>query len=171
MKTQRKQQSFILLLWIAMAVFPTVASAIGVDDLQARTQTNAAGKMLAYRLFVPAGYDPAKKYPLVVFLHGAGQRGSDNRRQLEPESAPLFFVQPETQAAQPCFFIAPQCPPGQQWVNTPWRNGSYSIAAIPISDNLQLVLDIIQRTRKEFSIDPARLYLTGLSMGGYGRGT
>ena len=167
MKIQRRF-SLVLLLWITFAIYPAAATAVGVDDLQARTQTSAGGKTLSYRLFVPAGYDPAKKYPLVVFLHGAGQRGHDNRSQLEPESSPLFFVQPETQAAQPCFFIAPQCPDGQQWVNTPWGKGSYSLAAIPISDNLQLVLDIIRHTQKEFSVDPARLYLTGLSMGGYG---
>lgn len=152
---------------LACAIWPMAAFAVGVDDLQALTYTSAAGKTLPYRLFVPTGYDPAKKYPLILFLHGAGQRGSDNRNQLG-EAAPLVFVQPDVQTTTPCFFIAPQCPNGQQWVNTPWSKGSYSLASVPISDNLQLALEIVQQVQKQFSIDSTRLYVTGLSMGGYG---
>jgi len=83
-------------------------------------------------------------------------------------AGPLVFAQPEAQAEQPCFFIAPQCPQGQQWVNTPWTRGSYSQNAVRISDNLQAVLGIVQAMQREFSIDPKRLYITGMSMGSYG---
>ena len=152
---------------MATLTISDAALAVGVDDLQARTYTDATGKTLPYRLFVPANYDATKQYPLVIFLHGAGERGADNKRQLN-HTSPLIFVQPQAQANTPCFFIAPQCPEGQQWVNTPWVNGSYSTAKIPISDPLRMALECVQGLQKEFSIDSKRLYATGMSMGGYG---
>src|SRR5205085_1952118 len=59
-----------------------VTRRIAVDDFQARTFDDGAGHTLPYRLYVPAGGDPAVKHPLVLFLHGAGGRGTDNRLQL-----------------------------------------------------------------------------------------
>jgi predicted peptidase len=143
------------------------ALAVTVQDLQARTYTDANGKTLPYRLFVPANYDATKQYPLLVFLHGAGERGDDNTKQLL-HTGPLVFLQPAAQAKNPCFFIAPQCPTGQQWVNWPWSKGSYSQKEIPISDPLRMTLETIKALQKEFSIDSKRLYATGLSMGGFG---
>jgi predicted peptidase len=158
-----------LLCCFCLATFAhsTEAFAVTVQDLQARTYTDANGKTLPYRLFVPANYDATKQYPLIVFLHGAGERGDDNAKQLA-NSGPLVFVQPSAQVKNACFLIAPQCPTGQQWVNTPWGKGSYSTKDIPISDPLRMTLECIQGLQKEFSIDSKRLYATGLSMGGYG---
>lgn len=144
-----------------------LARAVTVDDLQARTYTDATGKITPYRLFVPPHYDAAKKYPLILFLHGAGERGNDNRKQLTNHPAPLNLIG-EDAAGTPCFFIAPQCPEGEQWVDTPWVKGSYSTKTVPVSDNLQAALAIIGQTEREFSIDTQRLYVTGMSMGGYG---
>ncbi len=68
---------------------------------EARTFTGADGKTLGYRLLKPKNYDAAKKYPLVIFLHGAGERGADNAAQLK-HGAPLF-AKPEVQEKYPCF--------------------------------------------------------------------
>ena len=157
-----------LTLWMlcCCALLSSLAHAVTVDDLQARTYANAAGKATPYRLFVPPHYDAAQKYPLILFLHGAGERGNDNRKQLANHPAPLNLLS-EEEGAKPCFFLAPQCPEGEQWVDTPWGKGSYS-TTVPVSDNLQDVLAIIGQTEREFSIDTQRLYVTGMSMGGYG---
>jgi len=80
------------------------------DQLAKRVYRNAEGESIPYRLFVPSAYDPQKKYPLVLFLHGAGERGDDNEAQLiHPEV--LRFVCDE---ANPCFLVAPQCPEEQK---------------------------------------------------------
>src|SRR4051812_12037849 len=85
-----------------------------------RTHTSDAGGTLSYRFFKPADLAKDGKYPLLVFLHGAGERGTDNAAQLKWGGK---FVGQGIQGKQKCFVIAPQCPPGKQWVNTPWAQG------------------------------------------------
>src|SRR5262245_5149353 len=109
------QLAFALLLVLLVLGLPSPASAQTVDDFEARWYSDGTNT-IPYRLFVPADYDPKQSYPLVLFLHGAGERGTDNRRQLTGQTAPLVFVRPENQAKYPCFMLAPQCPPGGRWV-------------------------------------------------------
>lgn len=144
-------------------------------DLRSRlgkqVYTGANGETLPYRLFVPANYDPQKKYPLIVFLHGAGERGSDNEAQLVHAQV-LRFVRDDVQAKHPCFLVAPQCPApkkGQQsrWVEVDW--GLKTPHETPaISKGMQLTVELLDALTKQYSIDPDRRYVTGLSMGGYG---
>jgi predicted peptidase len=120
---------------------------------------------LPYRLMKPAGYkeDGKDSYPLVVFLHGAGERGSDNAKQLVHGVAD--FAKDENRKKYPCFLIAPQCPTGEVWVYGSLKNLSKKKPDVEAGD---LVLALIESLQKEFRIDKKRLYLTGLSMGGYG---
>src|SRR5512138_3643091 len=74
----------------------------------ARVYTNAAGQTLPYRLLQPTNYDPTQKYPLVLFFHGAGERGNDNQKQLVHGTS--LFIKPESRVKFPCFVFAPQCP-------------------------------------------------------------
>src|SRR5205807_823190 len=78
------------------------------DDFEARTFTSDQGAKLPYRLLKPLNYEEAKKYPLVLFLHGAGERGDDNKLQLK-HGAPVF-LKPDLRVNYPCFVFAPQCP-------------------------------------------------------------
>jgi predicted peptidase len=119
------------------------------DLLEKRTFEGDKGS-LPYRLLKPEGYNSKTKYPLLIFLHGAGERGKDNKAQLV--HGVVNFASPANRKKYPCFLIAPQCPTGQFWSGR----------------NTQMVLDLIAALRKEFSIDEKRIYLTGLSMGGYG---
>lgn len=162
--------SFALLL----CALPALARDTGITDqslqaYEARTHTSPAGGTLSYRLLVPKSYDPKaepkKQFPLILFLHGAGERGTDNKSQLRHGGGLLAG---DLQAAEPCFVLAPQCPPGKQWVNTPWGKGSYSAAKVAQSDELRMALEALTAVRKEFPIDPSRVYVMGLSMGGYG---
>lgn len=140
-----------------------------MEAFEARTyKDDKAGGKLPYRLLVPKGYDPKdekKQYPLVLFLHGAGERGTDNAAQLKWGGALLAG---DVQAKEPCFVVAPQCPPNKQWVNTPWAKGSYDQGKVPISDELKMALAAVDQVHKEFHVDPDRVYVMGLSMGGFG---
>jgi predicted peptidase len=120
---------------------------------------------LLYRLLRPKSYDPSKRYPLVVFFHGAGERGSDNRQQLIHGMAD--FAADDVREEYPCFVIAPQCPDGEQWVNVPWTSDRHDMPAQP-STAMRLTFALVDSLAKELSIDPNRLYVTGLSMGGFG---
>jgi predicted peptidase len=127
---------------------------------------HSGGKRLLYRLLRPA--EVGGKRPLVVMLHGAGERGCDNRKQLAwfwDARKPRVLGRPEFAAAG-AFVAVPQCPDGQQWVDVPWSGGCYASPAA--SESLGLTLALIDSLPKEFPIDPDRVYAVGMSMGGFG---
>ncbi len=128
----------------------------------------AAGKTLLYRFLKPEGTEAGKKYPLVVILHGADERGNDNSKQLAwfwHRKKPRVLGRPEVGAAK-AFVVVPQCPDSQQWVDVPWGKGSYHSPAV--SEPLKLTLSLIGTLLKEQPIDPDRVYILGMSMGGFG---
>lgn len=141
-------------------------SDVDPSNIEARVYESKDGRSLPYRIFKPTGYDPAKKYPLVLCLHGAGGRGTDN--QSRGVQAFVTLASAKVQQEYPCFLLTPQCPENKQWVNSPWSKGSYSLDATPVSEEMRSVIEILETVQKEFSIDPARIYVTGQSMGGYG---
>ncbi len=125
---------------------------------------------LPYRLLKPDGYDKNGKdrYPLVVFLHGAFGRGTDNKMQLR--SGVEEFVKDTTREKHPCFLAVPQCPPDKQWTNVGWFDGKAATCRSPKAppSHQRLVLDLIDTVAGEHRIDKDRIYLTGVSVGGYG---
>lgn len=104
--------------------------------------------------------------PLVLFLHGAGERGTDNLAQLRNGAAELLG-NPESRRRFPCFYVLPQCPAEARWVEVDWGAPRHSLPAAP-SVPLSQVRELILTLRDELPIDPLRVYLIGLSMGGYG---
>jgi len=136
------------------------------ENTEARIYTNAAGQTMPYRLFVPNDYNPETEYPLLLVFHGAGSRESDNLKHLRTWVA--GWIDEAVQKKHPCIILMPQCPQGQQWVNTPWENGSYSYADVPISEPMTLAKEIFDTILEEKSVDRSRIYVMGCSMGGYG---
>ncbi|HNQ88215.1 MAG TPA: GDSL-type esterase/lipase family protein [Verrucomicrobiota bacterium] len=135
------------------------------QEYQPRVHTNAAGQTLPYRLLTPAAAEPGRQYPQVLFFHGAGERGDDNAAQLTHGTR--LFLQPTARIQHPCFVIAPQCPAGQRWVEMQWDGDTGTRPAQP-SLPLRLALEIVESIALEFPMaDTNRLYVTGLSMGGY----
>ncbi len=157
----RARMKFPALLFTLVALL----SLARADDYEARVFTAPDGGTLPYRLLTPKNYDKAQKYPLVVFLHGAGERGDDNGAQLK-HGAPLF-AKPEVRERYPAFVFAPQCPKEQTWSAVKGWTDAESFQPEP-KPAMKLALGAIDALAKEFSIDPDRLYITGLSMGGYG---
>jgi Putative esterase len=117
---------------------------------------------MQYRLFVPPGYDAAKKYPIVLWLHGANGRGSDNLLQISGGNylGTHVWTSPEIQAKDPVFVLAPQVENTKTWSRPHVNTGA------PVS--LRLALEIVDAVEKEYSIDRDREYVAGQSMGGEG---
>jgi predicted peptidase len=133
----------------------------------ARTYADAQGKKLLYRLWIPRGYDAKKKYPLILFLHGAGERGDDNQKQLAHPDV-LHWVREKYAKEHPSFLVAPQCPAGAKWVDVNWWQVPHHQTPPQPAEPMRLTMELLDALQKEFSIDPDRIYVTGLSMGGYG---
>ena len=138
-------------------------------NFEARTYKSAEGKVLLYELMKPENYDATRKYPLVLYLHGAGERGSDNKKQLVwlTEQGNNQLVSDQMITQHPCFIVAPQCPEKGRWEASPWDAVKSTMAEKP-TEQMQLVLELMDTLPKEFSLDSSRLYVTGMSMGGYG---
>jgi len=132
----------------------------------AYTYTNDEGLTMPYRLFFPPNYDVQKTYPILIYLHGAGSRGDDNLKQLRSWVA--GWMDEDLQAQHPCLILMPQCPAKQQWVNVPWKEGSYDFKTLPISQPLQLAKEVVDKVINENAVDRHRIYVMGCSMGGYG---
>ena len=140
-----------------------------IDRFEARTHKDSAGKTLPYRLFQPVKGDAGKRYPLVIFLHGAGERGTDNLKQigLGGRMGAYLWTLPENQERHPCFVAAPQCPDSDKWAEVQWGAETHALPAQP-TDAMRLAMEMIDGLMKELPIDSDRVYVTGLSMGGYG---
>jgi predicted peptidase len=165
-----KRLRWIGLAMLAVLEFCAMGCAADVAELyQAKkyhTTTPDGEKIeLQYRLLAPEKIEPGKRYPLVLFLHGAGERGSDNQSQLK--YLPTWLASSENRQKYPCFVVAPQCPDGMKWSEVEW--GDKDSAPLPeLSGAMRAVIGILQDAVQQNPVDPARVYLTGLSMGGYG---
>lgn len=156
----------LLLMLLCSSVFAQDA-APGVWNK--RVLTDATGKLpagLPYRLWVPKDYDAKQKYPLVVYLHGAGERGTDNEKHIAKNGAPTLVN--ELQVKQQCFVLAPQVPDGKRWVEVNWGEKEPHKMPVEPSEPMRLLLQVLDELPTEFSLDDKRFYLTGLSMGGFG---
>lgn len=120
---------------------------------------------LRYCLSKPDNIEKTKLYPLVIFLHGAGERGYDNQKQLTHIEKPVSDS--SFRKLFPCFVLAPQCPPNKRWVEVDWSAPSHTMPEQP-SIHLKLLLELVSNLLRKEKIDETRIYVTGLSMGGYG---
>lgn len=146
------------------------AEVVAANDVyEFRAVTVVAGNEaveFGYRLLTPPAIEPGRKYPLVLFLHGAGERGSDNILQLK--YLPAWLAEPALRRKHPCFVIAAQCRMDERWVDVSWADKTSMPQAAEPTTDLQAAAAMIDDVMKTASVDPARVYLTGLSMGGYG---
>ena len=136
------------------------------ERTRALVYSSGDGAGMPYRLFVPDGCDEGTRSPLVLYLHGAGERGEDNLLQLRSYAA--GWTGPEVQAKYPCFVLLPQCPVGEQWVDRAFEEGSYGTADIPMSRPLTIAKALLEEVVATYPVDPERVYVMGASMGGYG---
>lgn len=105
--------------------------------------------MYNFSIYVPPEYDPEKQWPMILFLHGSGERGEDGLLQTEVGMGTAIR---RDRSRCPAIVVMPQCRPGKDWSE----------------DMARLALSCAEQTRQAYNIDPDRIYLTGLSLGGYG---
>jgi predicted peptidase len=158
-----------LLLMTLILSWCTVAHRAAAEDnrdrFEARVFVDQNGKRLPYRLLKPRDRQAGRVYPLVLFLHGAGERGDDNRRQLVHGAND--FASDRIMDKYPAFVAAPQCPANAQWVDVPWSADAHTMPQQP-SEPMKLVIRLLAALEDEFPVDEKRIYVTGLSMGGFG---
>jgi predicted peptidase len=106
-------------------------------------------RQLRYQVYVPPAYSPRQSWPLVLFLHGSGERGSDNAAQLREGLAPAIRAHPHW---FPLLAVFPQAPAGARWRDATEED----------------VLRILHAVEREWRTDRDRTYVAGMSMGGYG---
>lgn len=135
-----------------------------------RKQFVSNGDTLLYRLLLPPDYIPGKKYPLVFFLHGSGERGNDNALQLV-HGAKWFLA---NQQKHPAIVVFPQCPKNSYWSNQVQSRDSagktirtYPIEAPP-TKAMVLLMGLVDHMLSWETISRKHVYVGGLSMGGMG---
>lgn len=155
--------------FIITALLITSASQAQITDFKAETYKDSEGKDLNYRILKPTDYDSTKSYPLILFLHGAGERGSDNYSQLKWGVS--HFADPKMREKYPAFIVAPQVPEGEYWstLESVRDTTSFSVPMLEKpAEPMRLTIELLEQLQEQFSIDENRLYVTGISMGGFG---
>ncbi len=159
------------LLGLLLAINTGLLNAQDLTLYEKRVFTSASGQTLPYRILFPENYDRTKKYPLLLFLHGAGERGNDNEKQLTHGSK--LFLTEENRKNFQAIVILPQCPTESYWssviidrTKSPYAfDFDYTRAE---TDPLKNAIALVEKIVGEEGVDKKRIYITGLSMGGMG---
>lgn len=155
-------KALILLLFVAGSVGAQFSTE---DMLKPQVYTNETGETLVYRASVPQFPVEGIKYPLILFLHGSGECGNDNLRQIT-QGAPALMTTLLKQR-QPVIVVAPQCQNTNWWVRGLAFQPNYAMSPTP-SDSLRLSLALCRSWVAAGLVDSNRLYITGLSLGAFG---
>lgn len=129
------------------------------------------GDTLPYRLLMPENYDASKKYPLVFFLHGAGERGNDNEKQLVHGAK--MFLKDENRKKYPAIIVFPQCATNSFWSNVEFKMESgkrtflFQEEGEP-TKSMKLAQELLATIIRTYPIAKKQIYVGGLSMGGMG---
>ena len=162
----------IKLLLLAMLV--TVVSSLTAQDksLFVKEVLVVGNDSLPYRILLPLNYDKSKKYPLIVFLHGSGERGNDNESQLVHGSS--LFLRDSIREKYPAIVVFPQCSIKSSWADVKFDKDSAGDRTFIFPTGgkptvmMELTERLIKKLRKDFKISKKQLYVGGLSMGGMG---
>jgi predicted peptidase len=155
---------FEIKIFLLMAASACLAWAGPLEEMKSKTYEKD-GKSLPYR-WTKVG--KAEQPAMILFLHGAGERGDDNKAQLKhgvPDM--LKWLMENNQSA---VVVAPQCNPGVWWADLKgdFRSPKGGDLAKKPSAMMTMVFEVVDQLAKDYKVDPKRIYVTGLSMGGYG---
>jgi predicted peptidase len=170
------QKEFSRMLWIVffMILMFTMAARYSyaaempkpVNNFEAYVFHDSQGGTLPYRLLKPMTENTVKltKYPLVLYLHGTGERGSDNIKQLKYTD---IFGKSAFRQKYPSFVVIPQCPARENWVEKESYSGTIRQSPKPAKPLWQTI-ELLRELQNQFPIDPDRIYVIGISSGGSG---
>lgn len=158
-------------LAILFIFFLQTVSAQDTSLFQRKEYHFAEGKILPYRILYPEKYDRKKKYPLVLMLHGAGERGNNNQAQLVHGSK--LFLDPANRKDFPAIVVFPQCPSNSFWasvkIDTTVRPFGISFDYTQEANwPLTAANELVRHISANEAVDLSRIYVSGLSMGGMG---
>lgn len=121
---------------------------------------------LPYRLYRSKKADTmTEALPLIIFLHGAGERGNDNYMQLK--HCIKYFLEDTITSRYPFLLMVPQCPNDRRWVNTDWSLPEHTMDSMPTAE-LRGVMVVLDSLIDAGAVDSTQVYICGISMGGYG---
>ncbi len=156
-----------MLLEFCAALHAQDSTIAGLYEVKSRAMAVGKGRKITmpYRLLKPQTIDDKKRYPPVLYLHGAGERGDDNQRQLVFLSTGL--ASDENRQTYPCFVLAQQCPADMAWAS----HASKADPMAPlgkVSQPMQAMVATLDEVLKRNPVDRSGVYLTGISLGGKG---
>ena len=157
-----------LIIFISLYVSPIHAQSLGLYE---KHQYIKDHDTLPYRMLLPEHYDAHKKYPLIIFLHGSGERGNDNEKQLIHGGS--LFLKEKNRKEFPAIVVFPQCSQQSYWSNVQ-ISGAGKDRAFQFIDGgaptppMQLTIELIKSLMNKYPIQKKQVYIMGLSMGGMG---
>jgi len=155
--------SFVVALFVALVSAPLASVAKDnaiLNGFVAREYQSATGVKLPYRLFAPGSAKRNEELPLILYLHGRGGAGTDNRKQILGGNAlgTHIWIESGAQERHPAFVLAPQIPETSTW---------HSSSDEPLP-HVAALLELLDELRSELRIDARRVYVVGQSLGGFG---
>ena len=156
--------------WTTLFVFLFLSLSLSAQQGYGRDIfVSSKGDSLPYRMIHPESVKPGEKYPIVLFLHGAGERGNDNEKQLTHGGQ--MFLNPVNQEKYPAFVLIPQCPTDGYWAYTE-RPKSLFPADMTAGQEMSSLIRTLKQLLDTYlvmpEVDKKRIYIVGLSMGAMG---
>jgi len=160
-----------ILLAIIFLALPLISKAQLAKPNFERGMYIAKGDTLPYRILFPERFDPTKKYPIIIVLHGAGERGNDNQLQLKNGAA--LFLKPDVREQFPAIVIFPQCPTNDFWSDVIVQPDSSGYKFTFQTDGkptkaMQALMGMVDEFLDKPFVNKHQVYVGGLSMGGMG---
>ena len=163
---------YLHVIFIIIIAFPLIVSAQKNKPFD-RGSFALKGDTLPYRILFPLDFDPAKKYPMILVLHGAGERGRNNEDQLKYGTK--LFLNDTIRDKYPAIVIYPQCPADGFWSNVKIETDSATQknkfifqSDAPPTKSMVLLLGLVDEFLDKPFVDKHKVYVGGLSMGGMG---
>jgi len=153
---------FVVALFVALVAAPLASCAddTSVDGFVAHEYRSSTGVKLPYRLYVPAAAERDQMLPLILYLHGRGGAGVDNRKQISGGNAAgtRIWIEPAMQERHPAFVLAPQIPEKTTW---------HASSDEPLP-HIAALFELLDQLSSEQRIDRRRIYVVGQSLGAFG---
>lgn len=171
MEQHIKKHLTLNFIWLVLLFFSNIATAQNKDLFSKKLYIHD-NDTLKYRLLLPKGFSGDKQYPLVLFLHGAGERGNDNKKQLVHGSS--LFTNKKNRDSFPAIVVFPQCPKEDYWSNVKIDRAKKGLAKFKYkrsgkpTKSMSLVLNLMDDMTHKPYVKKNQVYVGGLSMGGMG---
>ena len=154
-----------MIVLVCLTALPVIAQFTTETQMRFCAYTNETGEVFDYRMSSPQFPAPGKRYPLIIFLHGSGECGTDNKKQIKIGLPYLMknLIMLNKQAV----VLAPQCQRGNWWVQKLAMQAEYSAAKSPAA-SMEVMMALCHYVIRSLPVDKNRIYITGLSLGGFG---